>query len=60
MDGIAPPNERRCERCGRVEHWDDSVGTWVAAAHNGTHHRGEPHCVHEWNITGSYNPLACE
>jgi hypothetical protein len=57
METISPPDERRCERCGRVERWDDAAGTWVAAAVDGTRQRGEAHCVHEWNITAAYNPL---
>jgi len=53
MVTVDPPERRRCERCGRVERWDGRV--WVAAGQ-----AGSPHCVHEWDITGSYNPLADE
>jgi hypothetical protein len=53
MVRIEPPKERRCERCGRVETWDKEAGTWVAHAAD----RGEAHCVHIWDITGSYNPI---
>jgi hypothetical protein len=52
METVSPPDERRCERCGRVERWDEEQETWVAAETDGT-----PHCVHEWDITGTYNPL---
>lgn len=60
MESISPPNERRCERCGRVEHWEDTAGTWVAAEVDGTPQRGEAHCVHEWDITAAYNPIEGE
>jgi hypothetical protein len=55
MVTIEPPRKRQCERCGRVETWDEESGTWVGAG--GDAERGDPHCVHEWDITGSYNPL---
>lgn len=53
MVTIDPPDHRRCERCGRVETWDEEAGTWVAH----TADRGRAHCVHVWDITGSYNPI---
>jgi len=57
MSAIEPPQRRRCERCGREEAWNDEAGTWVAADTEDDC-RGDPHCVHVWNITGSYNPLS--
>ena len=51
MVRIDPPERRRCERCGRVERWDGRA--WAAAGQVGS-----PHCIHEWDITASYNPLA--
>jgi len=51
---IDPPRERECERCGRTERWDEDRETWVGGAER----PGEPHCVHVWDITGTYNPLA--
>jgi len=57
MATIDPPRERECDRCGRQEVWDDDRGTWVAPRGDGTV-SGKPHCVHEWDITGSYHPLA--
>lgn len=57
MVPIEPPRQRQCERCGRQETWHDERETWVAASEE-RDHRGEPHCVHVWNITGSYNPLS--
>lgn len=60
MTTIVPPVRRTCERCGRVERWDDDRPAWVAATVDGEKRRGEPHCVHEWDITGTYNPLEGE
>lgn len=57
MGTVIPPTERQCERCGRVDIWDDESGTWVAAEADGTVRRGDPHCVHEWDIDGTYNPI---
>ncbi|WEL17928.1 Zn finger domain containing protein [Halorhabdus sp. SVX81] len=54
MIRIAPPNERKCERCGRKEVWDDDRGVWAARDDDWT---GSPHCLHEWDINGSYNPI---
>ncbi len=52
MEAIIPPRNRRCERCGRVDSWDSDAQTWVAA-----NERGSPHCLHEWDINGTYNPV---
>lgn len=57
MTEVVPPTERRCERCGRVDVWDDDRQTWVAAVEEGEKQHGEPHCLHEWDISGNYNPL---
>lgn len=57
MVTIEPPEKRRCERCGRVELWDDGEGAWVARDGSGRTDRGNAHCVHIWDITGSYNPI---
>lgn len=53
MTTVHPPDERTCERCGREEVWSDERGTWVAAGDD----LGHPHCVHDWDITGTYNPV---
>lgn len=55
MVEINPPTERSCERCGREEKWDDSRQTFVASSE--AESRGRPHCLHEWDINGRYNPL---
>jgi hypothetical protein len=55
---IEPPTERECERCGRQDEWDDDEGTWVIVESDGEKVAGSPYCLHEWDITGTYNPLA--
>jgi hypothetical protein len=57
MVTIHPPTERECQRCGRQDVWDDAAGTWVIATVDGHKRVGNPHCLHEWNINGSYNPF---
>ena len=57
MVTIVPPSERTCERCGRTEVWDEDEQTFVAARVDGEKRRGKPHCLHEWDINGEYNPL---
>jgi len=57
MTTVTPPRRRECERCGRTEVWDEKRGGWTAAEVDGARLRGEPHCLHEWDITGTYNPL---
>jgi hypothetical protein len=53
MVRITPPTERTCERCGREDVWSTDRGSWTidGAA-------GDPYCLHEWDINGSYNPVA--
>ncbi len=53
MAVLEPPTRRACERCDRTEVWSDERGTWVADGDD----RGNPHCVHVWDITGTYNPV---
>lgn len=55
MVTINPPTERSCERCGREEAWSEQKQTFVASDETGK--RGQPHCLHEWDINGKYNPL---
>ena len=57
MATLVPPTERVCERCGRRDVWDEDRETWVAAKADGQRVVGEPHCVHEWDINGTYNPF---
>jgi hypothetical protein len=60
MKSISPPTERTCERCGRKDVWDDERETWVAAKEEGEPRRGDPHCLHEWDINGTYSALDSE
>ena len=56
MIQIVPPSERECERCGRKEVWDDDAGVWRSPDRNEADD-GRPHCLHEWDINGTYNPI---
>lgn len=59
MDTVVPPKERECERCGRRDVWDDDRDAWtIATDEDGERQSGTPHCLHEWNINGTYNPLS--
>ena len=60
MVTINPPTERICERCGREDVWDEQKQTFVARTDNGASEPGNPHCLHEWDINGKYNPLQSE
>jgi len=57
MAEVIPPSERVCERCGRHDEWDDDAGTWRIVTEDSEKQVGNPHCLHEWDINGSYNPL---
>jgi hypothetical protein len=56
MTEVVPPTERECERCGRTEEWDEERSTWTVPDADGD--PGTAHCLHEWDINGTYNPLA--
>ncbi len=55
MVTLVPPSRRACLRCGRTEVWSTDRTTWVVAGDSES--KGELHCVHEWDITGNYNPF---
>jgi len=57
MTEVVPPTERVCERCGRKDVWSENQEKWVVASENSEKVAGTPHCLHEWDINGSYNPL---
>lgn len=58
MATIEPPTERECERCGRRDVWDAEKGTWRIVEDDGDKQAGSPYCLHEWDITGNYNPIS--
>lgn len=57
MAALDPPDARTCERCGREEVWSDERTTWVAADPDDEDALGRPHCVHDWDVTGTYTPV---
>lgn len=59
MMGRAPiraPARRECERCGRRESWDDAVQSWMIVREEEKPQAGDPLCIHEWDITGTFSP----
>lgn len=50
---IRTPGRRECERCGRRESWDETAQSWALATEESV---GDPHCIHEWDINGSFSP----
>mgnify|MGYP006277028211 CR=1 FL=1 len=57
MAVIVSPEERECERCGRRDRWDPSAETWRIAVVDDEKRVGNPHCLHEWDINGAFNPI---
>ena len=55
---IVPPTERACTSCGRRDVWDEATENWVIAREDGERQAGNPHCIHEWDINGTYSPVA--
>jgi hypothetical protein len=58
MAEIVTPRKRECERCGRVDKWDPERHSWRIVTEDDTKRSGDPHCLHEWDINGTFNPLA--
>ncbi len=54
---LRTPKQRTCDRCGRRERWDDDAETWRIAVEDGTRRVGDPFCIHEWDINGSFSPF---
>lgn len=54
---LRKPTVRKCELCGREERWDETVDAWQLASEDGKKLAGNPHCLHEWDINGTFNPL---
>jgi hypothetical protein len=57
MAELRKPEERECERCGRREVWDDDYDTWRVPDREDASVLGDVHCVHEWDINGSFRPI---
>lgn len=53
-DDIRVPERRTCVDCGRVERWEADVQNWVVADDE----VGRIHCIHSWDITGEFTPVA--
>ncbi|AFO58269.1 hypothetical protein NJ7G_3048 [Natrinema sp. J7-2] len=51
------PTVRICESCGRGERWDERLEAWQLARDDGEKQVGNPHCIHEWDITGTFTPV---
>lgn len=56
MNEILPPERRTCLRCNRTEVWDEDSEIWTVEESDGSN-EGREQCVHEWDITGNYNPF---
>lgn len=50
-ESLVPPRERECELCGRRDVWNDTTENWHVED------AGRTHCIHEWDISGTYNPF---
>ena len=55
---LRTPDRRSCELCGRTEVWDEDSGAWRVAAGDDGPEVGSLHCIHEWDINGSFAPFA--
>ncbi|MFB6221781.1 MAG: HEWD family protein [Halolamina sp.] len=51
-DVLRTPDCRICERCARVERYDEEAGVWRATE------AGAVNCIHEWDIDGEFVPVA--
>ncbi|ELY72463.1 MULTISPECIES: HEWD family protein [Natrinema] len=54
---VRKPTARICESCGRGEQWDERLEAWQIARDGGEKQVGNPHCIHEWDITGTFTPV---
>ena len=54
---LRTPEERSCDLCDRVEIWDDDAGTWRVVTTDGELQVGSLHCIHEWDVNGSFLPF---
>lgn len=54
---VRKPTMRVCEECERAERWDEDLEAWQLVREDGERLTGNPHCIHEWDINGSFNPM---
>ncbi|MEE6210541.1 HEWD family protein [Salarchaeum sp. III] len=54
MVELRTPDERSCLRCGRREVWDEDAGAWQV----GGDEVGDVYCIHDWDVTGEFTPVA--
>ncbi|RQG99972.1 HEWD family protein [Natrarchaeobius oligotrophus] len=57
---LRTPTARVCERCNRAEYWDEDLEAWQIDREDGEKRVGSPHCLHEWDINGAFNPIVEE
>jgi hypothetical protein len=55
MVSLRAPTDRRCERCGRRECWRGE--RWSVVVEDGDPAGGDPFCLHEWDINGTFSPI---
>ncbi|MFC4437516.1 MULTISPECIES: HEWD family protein [Natrialbaceae] len=54
---VRKPTMRVCEECDRAERWDEDLEAWQLVREDGERQTGNPHCIHEWDINGAFNPI---
>jgi hypothetical protein len=54
---LRTPEARICERCGRAERWDADAEGWRIRTEDGERLVGDPYCIHEWDINGTFSPF---
>ncbi|KYH25523.1 hypothetical protein HAPAU_21970 [Halalkalicoccus paucihalophilus] len=53
---LRTPQRRECECCNRHEVWDANDSCWRIATEGGERLAGHRHCIHEWDIDGTFRP----
>lgn len=54
---LRTPRQRGCERCERREVWNERNDGWRIDGEDGDRKVGNPHCIHEWDIDGTFSPF---
>jgi hypothetical protein len=54
---LRTPRLRGCERCERREVWSERNDGWRIDAEDGDRKIGDPHCIHEWDVDGTFSPF---